>query len=491
MHDEWLQKVNQDSAQQSMTSDSPMSCLQHDDAVYLTRAPVASESSAHLVALLTPLEVIYTSILPISFVGLSIYSSKMHPHSFYILPNKKRLLDEYKDKKVNELPTPSLLIDKVKFTNNAIRMLETAKDLNVDFRVHIKTLKAAEAVRIQLTGDGLYHSDKIVVSTLPEAWIILPLIDDGTIKDVLLGIPIAKLMLPEVARFLKLVPLFKLMVDDEAQIEALETYAIEHGASWEVFVKVDMGTHRAGLEQGSSRLHSLILKIVLSKSVKLHGFYCHAGHSYGARSDSDAHTLLMEEIRHANVAAKHALSLNPELKLQVSVGATPTAHVSQQVKSVQAIEDVIGEKLVAKLELHAGNYTCCDLQQAATNLVGIDDVSIFLLAEILSEYPDRGPKGPGEQLINAGGIAFSKDTGPTPGYGQIVRPPEHKGWYVARVSQEHGVLQPKADNLKFIPYGTKIQVVPQHACMTASNHAWYYIIEDGVVADIWVPAKLW
>lgn len=407
------------------------------------------------------------------------------------MPDKKRLLDEYSNKKVSELPTPSLLIDKTKFTNNAVRMLDGAKGLGIDFRVHIKTLKAAEAVRIQLTGDGLSFSDRIVVSTLPEAWIVLPLIDDGTVKDVLLGIPIARLMLPEAAQFRKLVPLFKLMVDDESQIQALEEYATDQGIAWEVFVKVDMGTNRAGLEQGSGRLHSLIQKITLSLAVSLHGFYCHAGHSYDARSDADAQTILLEEIKHANLAAKHALALDPSLQLHISVGATPTAHVSQQVKSVEAIESALGEKLLALLELHAGNYACCDLQQAATKLIGVDDISISVLAEVLSEYPGRGPQGPGEQLINAGGIAFSKDTGPWPGYGEVVSPTEHKGWYLARVSQEHGVLQPHSDDLKFVPYGTKLQIVPQHACMAASNHAWYYVIEDGAVVDIWVPAKLW
>lgn len=415
----------------------------------------------------------------------------MHPHSFYILPDRTRLLDEYRNKKVSELPAPSLLIDRSKFTNNSVRMLEGARALGVDFRVHIKTHKAAEGVWIQLTGDGLYSSDKIVVSTLPEAWVILPLIDDGTVKDVLLGIPIAKLILPEVALFKKLAPLFKLMADSESQIDALEEYASQYGTNWEVFVKVDMGTHRAGLEESSSRLSSLIKRIVLSESVSLHGFYCHAGHSYDARSGADARSLLVEEIKNANLVAKYALTLDSSLDLHLSVGATPTAHVSQQVKSIQEIEEALGEKIHGTLELHAGNYSCCDLQQVATGLVALEDVSIFVLAEVISEYPGRGKKAPGEQLINAGGIAFSKDKGPIPGYGKIVEPKEHTGWEVARVSQEHGVLQPVSDNVEFIPYGTKVVVVPQHACMAASNHAWYYVIENGIVVDIWVPAKLW
>lgn len=415
----------------------------------------------------------------------------MHPHSFYTLPNKARLLDEYKNQKVSELPTPSMLIDKKKFTANSVKMLQASKNLGVDLRVHIKTHKAMEGVKIQLTGDGLFKSDKIVVSTLPEAWMVLPLVDEGIVKDMLLGIPVARLFLPKVAQIKKLVPSFKLMVDSESQIEALEEFSTDNDVNWDVFVKVDMGTHRAGLEEDSEDLQNLIKKILSSEAVSLFGFYCHAGHSYNGRNSEDARKVLLAEIKHANLAAKHAKSFKSNLDLTISVGATPTAHSSQLAGSVEEFEDAIGEKLLAKLELHAGNYSCCDLQQVATGLVDLENVSVSVLAEVISTYPGRGEKAPGEQLINAGGIAFSKDTGPMPGYGVVMGPEEHKKWYLARVSQEHGVLAPKEDNATFIPYGTKVEILPQHACMTASNHAWFYVIENGVVVDIWVPAKLW
>lgn len=415
----------------------------------------------------------------------------MLPHSHYIAPDKARLLDEFKNLKVSDLPVPSLLIDKKKFINNSTRMLLGAKALGVNFRVHIKTHKALEGVRIQLQGDGSYTSDKIVVSTLPEAYMVLPLVDEGIVKDILYGLPVSKLMLPEFARFQSLVPSFKLMVDNISQVNALKEYAAENGCKWTVYVKIDMGTHRAGLEENTEKLHSLIREILSTATIILHGFYCHAGHSYDARSGDDARALLVSEIKHANLAAKQALAVDPSLQLLLSVGATPTAHISQQVKSIREIEDALGEKLVGNLELHAGNYSCCDLQQVATGLVDLEDVSIYVLAEVISEYPGRGNIPPGEQLINAGGIAFSKDTGPLPGYGRIVAPVEHREWHVARVSQEHGVLQPLSQRAHFIPYGTKLVIVPQHACMTASNHAWYYVIENDIVTDVWIPAKLW
>jgi D-serine ammonia-lyase len=45
--------------------------------------------------------------------------------------------------------------------------------------------------------------------------------------------------------------------------------------------------------------------------------------------------------------------------------------------------------------------------------------------------------------------------------------------------------------------GTIVHLVAQHACLTAANHPWYYIIDSDIeggdekVVDIWIPWKGW
>lgn len=422
----------------------------------------------------------------------------MNSSSFYNKPDKTALKNEYVGRKLRDLPTPSVIIDRQKFASNSAKMLQSAQRLAASFRCHIKTHKTMEGVELQLgygagLGDSTPKSSKIVVSTLAEAWGVLPLVHSGKIDDVLYGLPVAKLRIPELHALLKEIKLLRVMVDSEAQIEHLAEFGHANDYKWSVFIKVDMGTKRAGLTEDSYEFKSLIRKLStreIAGAVEIYGLYCHAGHSYGSKGNEDAREFLLQEIKHANHAAKIVKNFLDVPSLVISAGATPTAHSSQEFGLIAEIEQQLGESLVGKLELHAGNYPCCDLQQVATGMVKECDVSLFLLAEILGLYKGRNGRAPGEQLINAGAIALSREAGPLPGHGKVVKPTEYGSWYVGKVSQEHGILFPQ-EGCTFMPYGEKVLILPQHACITASAHGWYFIIEDDVVVDIWVPSKLW
>ena len=49
------------------------------------------------------------------------------------------------------------------------------------------------------------------------------------------------------------------------------------------------------------------------------------------------------------------------------------------------------------------------------------------------------------------------------------------GLSVTAVSQEHGVIAGGKDRL---PVGTRVRVVPSHACMTAAAHAGYWLVDQ-------------
>lgn len=235
----------------------------------------------------------------------------------------------------------------------------------------------------------------------------------------------------------------------------------------------------------------------IKSHVELFGFYCHAGNSYSVVNESSARSLLIEEIQTVNKAAQIAREINPEIHLVLSVGATPTAHASQLLSVNELAHAMHDEPLFGELELHAGNYPCCDLQQLSTACVDEKDVSLFVLAEVVSTYPDRGDKSPGEQLINAGVLALSRESSKIPGFGKIVKPEGYGDWVVGKLSQEHGILQPHGNDQtnvsKFFPYGTRLRIIPQHACITAACFPYYFIVgdDDETIEDIWVPFRNW
>lgn len=414
--------------------------------------------------------------------------------NFTPLANKQALLEKYKGVKVNDLPTPSLLVEESIFTANCEKMLQNAAKLKADFRGHVKTHKTIEGTRLQL-GSGDLTTEKIVVSTLTEAWNLLPLVEEGLISDILFSLPVVKSKLDELADLSSKVPNLRIMLDNACQLDTLAAYNKQHSAKkWSVFIKINMGTNRAGLINDSEFLSETLVKLStpeVKEAVEVYGFYCHAGHSYASDSEDKAKSFLLEEIKHANMAAKAALEIDPTLKLQISVGATPTAHASEAL-TVEELETRFG-KLYGNLELHAGNYPFCDLQQVSTGCVTHENVSCSVLAEVLSTYESRGDKKPGEQLINAGVIALAREFGPLPGHGRVIEPKGYENWIVGRLSQEHGILVPleEKEEVKFIPIGTKVKVFPQHSCITAAAYPWYFVIDNGVVKDIWVPFRGW
>lgn len=417
------------------------------------------------------------------------------PTDFNALPDKHALVKEYKGKNVSELATPNFVVDRKIFQRNCERMLENAHKLQAEFRAHVKTHKTVEGTELQL-GSGKLTTDRIVVSTLREGWMVMPLVRAGKISDVHFSLPAYKSVLGELAAFGAEIPKLRVMLDNAEQLDLLAAYNKAHpGAKkWLVYIKINMGTNRAGLVNSTEALHKTIAKALspeIHENVEIFGFYCHAGHSYSSTSENTAKDFLLQEITHAHRAAKEALKLDPGLKLHISVGATPTAHASECL-TLSELEQKLGEPLCATLELHAGNYPFCDLQQVATNCIGYKDVAIKLYADVVSSYPDRGDKRPGEQLINAGAIALAREFGPMPGHGRIVEPAGYENWVVGRLSQEHGILVPEKDEpTELIPIGTRVGVVPQHSCITAAAHPWYYVVEGSEVVDVWVPWRGW
>jgi D-serine deaminase-like pyridoxal phosphate-dependent protein len=114
-----------------------------------------------------------------------------------------------------------------------------------------------------------------------------------------------------------------------------------------------------------------------------------------------------------------------------------------------------------------------DLQQQHTTLITGAQVAQKVRATVISYYPRRGSSGEDEALVDAGAIAFSKDTGPSGGYGEVVGKP----WRLARISQEHGILA-QTDNgegtREKLEIGAVVEIIGQHACLIAAVRPFHF-----------------
>ncbi|RSL96919.1 hypothetical protein CEP52_011190 [Fusarium oligoseptatum] len=329
-------------------------------------------------------------------------------------------LENYKSyigKPISELPTPSLVINLPILKQNVNTLHRDVEKLGIGFRPHVKTLKSLEVTRMMLAG-GKYRG--IVASTIPEIKGALPLVKEGILDECLYGLPVYPSVLPRLVELRKSLRIL-LMVDNEQQIALLEE-SDSSKQPWDIFVKLDVGSHRAGVETNSKALHSLVERAEKSSAVSIYGFYCHAGHSYAGRSRNEAEETLNVEVSSVLSAAK---LLPSDRDIVISVGSTPTAHVVESLKASMPTN--------IKLELHAGNFPSNDLQQVSTGLVTEAQQAVSVAAEVCSVYPERN-----EALVNAGVISLSREAASAfTGFGRVVG---KQTWGVVRLSQEHGIL---------------------------------------------------
>ncbi|TFY58845.1 hypothetical protein EVJ58_g6160 [Rhodofomes roseus] len=420
--------------------------------------------------------------------------------------HKEKLVAAYKGKPLDALRTPALVVDRAVFRRNCELMHENAKQWGDVFRAHVKSHKTAEGTRMQLISSA-DKTDAIVVSTLMEAHGVVQagLVADGTVKDILYGLPVALNKVEDLSSLWDAIAPFgaivRLLIDHPEQIKFLETFEQSRAQPrrWSVFVKVDCGSKRAGLEANTPVFQELLKSIFSSPAISVHGFYTHGSKSYGSKSVSEASSHLSTELDAVNAAAGVALEFlksNPELTgpskpFVLAVGSTPSAHVATAEARAQ-----IKAHLNGILEIHAGNYPLLDLQQVNTSLVDQRRVAQRVVSTVVSYYPGRGKDGTDEALCDAGAIAMSKDTGLKPGFGEVLGKP----WSLGRLSQEHGVLtqtglvEREEDKVKV---GDTVEIVGQHACLILAAYPWYYVVDSDadskgeVVEDVWVPWKGW
>ncbi|KAK6541939.1 hypothetical protein TWF694_007712 [Orbilia ellipsospora] len=415
------------------------------------------------------------------------------------------LLSSYIGGHRSSLPTPSLCVSLPTIKRNCDIFHKSLEGLDISFRAHVKTHKTVEVTRIELGAN--HHA--VITSTIREIRGLKPLVDEGVVTDILYGLPPAASYVATLASLSRDIPNLRLLIDNPAQVESLSLLPPLSGSGWSVFIKLDGGYHRAGLEPASEALHELLTNALKAKNIHIYGFYAHAGDSYSAKSSKDSISYLKLELEtvaagiKALNSAANSLGISSEISAQplvLSIGATPTAHVVSELKSL-AEQTGIQIPSNSKLEIHAGNFPFNDLQQLATGVVPPPDpanpngssLACTLNVEVVSIYSSRN-----EALVNAGVLAVGREPGQSPGFARV-RGKER--WVLGKVSQEHGILKLNKDDTKgsgddnvekAFKVGEKLVLDVQHACVSAASHDWYFVVdEEEIVRDVWYPWRGW
>lgn len=373
--------------------------------------------------------------------------------------------------RVRDLRTPAALIDLDALERNAARMGATAARLGVRLRPHVKTHKTLEGARIQVRG----QFGGITVSTLAEAAFFAA----GGFPDITYAMPVAPAKLSEAADLAGRLGRFNLLVDHPDGAAAVEACARERGVVLSVFLKVDCGYHRAGVDPERPESVALAARLAASPHLDFRGILTHAGQSYQCRTADEIRAVAARErdVMAAFAGRLRAAGVRVE---EVSVGSTPTLAVSADLTGIT--------------EVRPGNYAFFDATQAAIGSCALADVAFSVLLTVIGRYPERR-----ELLLDGGALALSKDPGPVHvdaacGYGIVCAAGGEAlpGWRVVSLSQEHGLArsaQPLATGS--FPIGSLLRIVPNHSCLAAALFERYAVVRGDLVVDEWRPARGW
>jgi D-serine deaminase-like pyridoxal phosphate-dependent protein len=249
-------------------------------------------------------------------------------------------------------------------------------------------------------------------------------------------------------------------------------------------IEIDCDGHRGGLRPDAPELPGI--GRVLHEAGCLDGVLTHAGESYFAPTAEDQRLAALNE-RDSAVAAAGRLRSAGLPVATVSVGSTPTAH---------AAEDLTGVT-----ELRAGNYVFFDLVMAGLGVCDLDDLALSVVVTVIGHRPEYG------WIVTDGGwMAMSRDRGTAAqaqdqGYGLVadLSGALLPGLVMTAASQEHGTLTAREGvPLPDLPIGTRLRILPNHACATAAQHRGYHVVDGSrptgeapAVAGFWNRVSGW
>ena len=371
---------------------------------------------------------------------------------------------------IRSIKTPGLLLDIERVRTNAERISSIAKRNNVRLRPHVKTHKCIEVAKIQTAG----HDGAITVSTLAEAKVF----SQHGFSDITYAVPIERGKFDEAIEILRGGVRLKLLTDDAATVKDLNEACGKAGVKFDVFLKIDCGTHRVGVEPDTAEAMNLPRQISDAANLNFAGLLTHAGHSYDVRSveavkevarhERDCMVELAERLRDASIDVP-----------TVSIGSTPTINHVDHLKGID--------------EVRPGNYIFFDAYQATLGSCGFDDTALTVLAAVIHRNKERR-----RIVVDAGAIALSKDRGPVGidpgcGYGHVLDPDGNEtGMRVTSLSQEHGEIQAAdGSTLERFPVGSRVRILANHSCLTAAQHSHYNVVENMEIVDRWDIHRGW
>lgn len=351
-----------------------------------------------------------------------------------------------------EIASPALLVYPDRIEENLRRMVALAGGAE-RLRPHVKTHKLPQIIKLKLA-HGIH---KFKVATIAEA----EMCATAGGLDVLVAYPMVG---PNIGRFVQLIKtypntVFSCLADDASNIHDLDTAAKQADVVLNVFLDLNVGMNRTGVEPGP-RADALFRQISLAENLCPAGIHAYDGHLRGAVA-----TKLVNEV---TAAFAPVWKLRAELISagfpvdKVIAAGTPTFPIHAQNRDV---------------ELSPGTTVLWD-RGISDECSGMEFLhAAVLLTRVISRPThdhlciDLGHKALASEMppprVNLFGLEDAK--------------------FVSH-SEEHMVLE--TSRAHEFPVGTVLYGITRHVCPTVALQSEVLVVRHGRVVDNWpIPAR--
>jgi D-serine deaminase-like pyridoxal phosphate-dependent protein len=352
------------------------------------------------------------------------------------------------------IETPAPVVDLDRLDRNLRRVADYAAAHRLDLRPHVKTHKSPRIAgeQLRLGAHGL------TCATPFEAEVMATVCEDLLVAYPPVGAARAR-------RLAALPPGVRLTValDSSRALRDMGVAARHAGRTVGVYVELDLGMHRVGLPAIADAI-ALAREVDAEAGLTFDGLAFYPGHVREPVAEQDAKLETMAEALDTALARFRAAGLSPRV---VSGGSTPTLWRTHELPGVT--------------EMRPGTYVYNDRTTAAIGACAWEDCALSVLATVVSTAV------PGQAVIDAG----TKSLGREPvrgadgeGFGQLL---EHPEVVVARMSEEHGMLDVTRSSWE-PRVGERVRVVPNHVCIVVHLNDLVYGVRGDAVETSWPVA---
>lgn len=354
--------------------------------------------------------------------------------------------------------TPEVVVDIDVVRANVHRAQEIATAHGVTLRPHAKTHKLPAIAHMQLDAGAV----GVQVAKLGEAEVMV----DAGIGDILVGYPIVGA--PKLRRLADLAgrASVSVTVDSLEVATGVSETARAHGVRIHALIELDTGLRRLGVAPGAAAVE-LAERVAALSGIELVGVFTHEGHVYAqGRTEEERERLTLEACTAAVETAEEIRSRGLPAPV-VSVGSAGTFRFAVRCPGVT--------------EVRPGTYVFNDLSQIAQGAARPLDVAAFVVTTVVARPTAE------RLVVDAGSKVLTSDRmivpDPPPTFGAVWG---HHDWAIARLSEEHGVIELPADAEAKV--GDRVAIVPNHVCPTINLANVVTVVEGGAVAGRWPVA---